>query len=418
MLKHLSKITVNIGLFLLYALALALPVAAGSPLGKPFILPTPEFMDPYHPAAAYNPDRREYLVAWHNSAGIYAIRLDQAGRTIDSYFSIVGGEDASQRFPDVTYNNQHEQYLVVWENKPEDGYPSIRARRVSAEGLVLDLNDIVLTGDSSLVTPAKPAVAYSATSDRYMVVWSEIWHPSPMQYTIYAQMMTAEGAKDGLAVKVSEGTTHRRNPDIAFNCCANRHLVVWEQYNGVTSHYEIKGRQINGAGGTYGSEIPIAGTSMDTRQPAVASIPTTPSSMAFFVVFQLEYQAGNNDIFGKFLEGDGTVMAGDIEIARSNNSETAPTVAGSDSAQEYLVVWREKAGEMDQPIRARQYTSLGESLGGVYTLAASAADNPAAAAGPLGDFLISWEDLPAEASYGVLFGSLFGTRNYAPLINK
>jgi uncharacterized protein YlbG (UPF0298 family) len=123
---------------------------------------------------AYNSQRQQYLVVWYNDrAGcddIRAQRVFKNGTLAGGPFYISAGCTADRRYPDVTYNSKHDQYLVVWEHyDAAEGY-SIKGRRVSGAGQVLDTTDITIRGWSNLYTPVKPAVAYAYTSDRYLVV--------------------------------------------------------------------------------------------------------------------------------------------------------------------------------------------------------------------------------------------------------
>jgi len=47
-----------------------------------------------------------------------------------------------------------------------------------------------------------------------------------------------------------------------------------------------------------------------------------------------------------------------------------------------------------------------------------AADNPAVASGPGGDFLVGWQDQPLSATNTNLYGQLWGNRVYLPLVVK
>ena len=418
--KKINAFILALGL----TLALAAPVLAGAIIGGTQTISASTILSESGPALAYNPDREEYLAVWWNDRpgvntndDIQAWRLDKHGRKIGGTIFISAGPGHERRYPDVAYNPQHQQYLVVWEHLQHGGYKSIRARRLSGTGAVIDQNDIVLTGDSNLYTPEKPAVAYADTSDLYMVVWAETWHPAPLSMYIYAQAMNAQGFKVGSVTEVSKSPYHHDEPDIAYNRHANRHLVVWEQKAGAGQPTDVRGRQVKGDGGTYGSAFNIAYFTVDTGKPAVAAIPTSPGDIKFLVVYQLLHSAGDYDIYGNFVEEDGTLVAGDLHIARSNNSETAPAVAGSEDAQEYLVLWREDAGIVNKPIKARRYDSRGADLGAAFELGGPATDQPALTAGYMGDFLLAWQDRPIAATYAHLYGALYGNRNYLPLIS-
>jgi hypothetical protein len=135
------------------------------------------------------------------------------------------------------------------------------------------------------------------------------------------------------------------------------------------------------------------------------------------VVFDYEYSTTDHDIYGAFIETNGAINSYSY-LATSLNKESAPAVAGSEGAGDYLIAWREDVGPGDNRIKATQYDSAGVPLGSTYEFSGEAAGRAAAAAGPLGDFLAAWQDRPSTQNTRDLYGALFGYRNYAPLIGR
>jgi hypothetical protein len=164
---------------------------------------------------------------------------------------------------------------VVWEqNDISSGY-SIKGRRIGGAGGVLDSVDIdIRSYGYNLYTPTKPAVAYASTSDRYLVVWAETWHPIPITYDIYGQVITSAGALEGSRFSISTNTAILEEPDVAYNRHANRYLVVWQNRNGALC--DIYAQQVHGGGGLFQSPITIAYFTAPSTNPSVAAIPTTP----------------------------------------------------------------------------------------------------------------------------------------------
>jgi len=409
-------------LFLLIGMLLvAVPgsVNAGTKIGTSYVVSDDPEVEVF-PSVAYNSTRQEYLVVWYNDrAGnddIRAQRLTREGLKIGSAFYISAGAGHDRRYPDVAYNSQHDQYLVVWENQDTTGFYSIRARIVSGTGAVQGSSDIVITGGSNLYTPVTPAVAYSSTSDRYMVVWAETWHPMPITYTIYAQDIDETGATVTPATKVVQGSTFLQEPDIAYNRHANRHLVVFQEYNSGAKIFHIMGQQVKGGGGNYASKIIIANFNANLTNPAVASIPTSSSNFKFLVAYEADYVTDMN-VFVNFVEEEGKVGA--IKTtAFTAKDETHPAVAGNEASQEYFLIWREDAGIVDKPIKGYQYSSSGTGLGTYHEFAGPATEYPAIAAGHMADFLIAWQDQPVFGTHMNIYAQLFGNREFLPLFMK
>ena len=251
-----------------------------------------------------------------------------------------------------------------------------------------------------------------------MVVWAETLYGSPDTYTIYSQVVKPDGDLDGGPLPISSNTGERKEVDIAYSRQVDLFCVVWEWYHdGWTKNY-IKGRRVEADGNaTYSGEIFIAEPALgDNLNPAIASVRDLNGDNRFFVIFQTDSDTGHADIHGRFINKFGT--PGDlIDVSNGIDKSITPAVNGSESAQAYLVAWRQTAGIMDIEIRARQFTSSGLVLGVEHDFGGMAVENPAIAAGPLGDFLVTWQDHPLWTNSENVWGALFGNRNYIPLIN-
>lgn len=349
---------------------------------------------------------------------IRAQRVSKDGALIGGSFYISAGPGADRRYPDVAYNTQQDQYLVVWEHYDNaslvPGY-GISGRRVSGTGAVLNATDIIIRSNGgNLATPATPAVAYASTSDKYLVVWAETWHPTPITWDIYGQVVSSSGALDGSQFSISQGNEEREQPDVAYNRHANRYLVVWQQKAGTL--WDVHGQQVHGGGGLYQGDITIAYYTKSSMAPAVAAIPTSPTNDKFLVVWEVQYAPSDRDIYGRLVAEDGTPGT-DFWISWANGvDESSPAVASSESNLQYFVVWRHPQGVVDKPIKGRAISYAGALLGQEAEFSAPAANRPAVASGPTGDFMAAWQDQPVLATNTNIYGQLWGNRVYLPLV--
>ncbi len=293
--------------------------------------------------------------------------------------------------------------------------PRCSARRVSGAGQVLDTTDITIrSAGYNNYTPAKPAVAYASTSDRYLVVWAETWHPLPIVHDVFGQVVTQSGTLEGSRFSISEGTGNdvRDDPDVAYNRHANRYLVVWQQKAG--GLWDVHGQQVHGGGGLYKGDITIAYYTVSSTAPAVAAIPTTPSNDKFLVVWEANLST-HRDIYGHVIQEDGTLAHSALLIAWTSADQSAPAVAGNEGGSRYLITWRQDQGAVDKPIYGRSIAHDG-TFQDVFDIGGPATDYPAVAAGPVGDFFVAWQDQPVWATNTNLYGQLWGNRVYLPLV--
>ncbi|HBY08449.1 MAG TPA: hypothetical protein DEH22_11915 [Chloroflexi bacterium] len=420
MVKTLGLKFFIVGGTLLFLLLIPIKTEAGTPIDGSLVISEGTEQE-VSPALAYNSQRQEYLAVWYNDrAGcddIRAQRISKNGALVGGPFYISAGCTAERRYPNVAYNSASNQYLVVWEQYAAASGYSIRARRISGTGQVLDVNDLTIRSPGyNNYTPVKPAVSYASTSDRYLVIWAETWHPLPITYGIYGQVVNGAGGLDGNMFAVAEGNQPREEPDLAYNRHANRYLVVWQLDTGTL--IDIHGQQVHGGGGLFQGDITIAYYSKSSTSPAVAALPTAPTDDKFLVVWELDYAPSDRDIYARLVAEDGS-LGKDFWVSWSSGiDESSPAIAGSEINQQYFVTWRYPQGIVDKPIRGRAASYGGALLGNTAEFSGVAADLSSVAAGANGDFLVAWQDQPISATNTNLYGQLWGNRIYLPLVRR
>ena len=408
-----------IGIVVIFLLiATPLTVKAGVAILNMITVSYDNSLEEVSPAVAYNSQRQEYLVVWYNDrAGnddIRAQRLSSSGVLLGNPFYISAGSGADRWNPDVSYNSQSNEYLVVWQEL-SSGVNNIVGQRVTATGGITG-SRINITNLGGSDDAEDPAVAYSVTSNKWLVAWSQ--NPGSGNNDIYGATIDSNG-NPGTAFEISQAPTNDscRNPDLAFNHHTNRYLVVWHQWENSNGKYNIHGRQVEGGGINWGNSFTIL--TDNSFNPTVAALPTSPTNGKFLVA--MEYVDGANlDIYGIIVDEDNSVnpkfkIASDI-----STDESQPSVAGDERAQRYLVSWRYLIDPIswELTIKARTVSYDGTLVDNIVDFEGNKANYPAVANGPNGDFLTVWQDKPTGATTTGIFGHLWGNRLFMPLTIK
>jgi hypothetical protein len=373
--------------------------------------------DAWDPAVAYNSTDNEYVVVWAGDDDtppvdgedeIYGQRLDAAtGDEIgDNDFRLSDmGPDGDTDFgayrPAVAYNSTDNQYLVVWEGIDNttplmEEESEVYGQRLNAvTGAEIGDNDFRLSDmgpDGDVYYGAfRPAVAYSSTSNEYLVVWAGSDDTSPLvsgETEIFGQRVEAvTGAQIGdndfrLSDMGPDGDMRYDafDPAVAHNSTDNQYLVVWYGDDDtpplVDDEFEIFGQRLNAARGTeIGADARLSDMAprsdcCDAWDPAVAYNSTDNQ---YLVVWSGSDDIpplvqGENEIFGQRVDAATGAQIGDNDFRLSDmgsDGDTSfdahsPAVAYNSADNEYLVVWR---GEDNiPPLVEGEYEIFGQRL--------------------------------------------------------
>jgi len=420
---------ISVLLLLVVFLIVPLIAYASGPVVGPFII-ADQTVDTVWPAVAYNTQHQEYLVVWQNdwsaNDDIYGQRIVGDGRILGPWFSIIAGTGNERTYPDVTYNSQHDEYLVVW---LEDGL-DIRGQRVSAIGGMVDVAfDLVLgTGGENC---SWPAVAYSSTSDRYLLAFICGEYPTT-SYDVRARAFQYDGTPDGVYFTVGNFTpaglitiSFDKPIDLAYNRERNEFLVAWDQYFNTLSKWDVNGQRIQmtvGSVGTIGSMISICShPTNNSFAPAVAAIPHPIGLGQYLVACEHLSGGSDHDILGRRYDGLGNLDPNTLGITNAPRDSYNPAVAGNEISLEYLVTWTEDSPPpfgFTSGICARIIPNQGAFMGDTITFdLGTSSDHSTVERGSAGDFLTVFDNY--NAAFGTtrnIWGNLWGNRIYLPLV--
>jgi hypothetical protein len=207
--------------------------------------------DELNAAVTWNGAHNQYLVVWQDVRSItdwdvYGRRLAAGGAPIGEDFRI-SSPDASVSRPDVAWNPDAGQYLVVWEDyrAPSD-LTDLYGRRVRTNGAVVGASDVKVSGAAATSNEASAALAWSGTSERFLLVWGDQRNGPDRGWDIYGRRLTTNGAPTGGDFRIcgSGAEYDDWDPALAWNSAADEFLVVWSDERAAGAH--IYGRRVAG----------------------------------------------------------------------------------------------------------------------------------------------------------------------------
>ncbi len=278
--------------------------------------------------------------------GIYAMRIDNQGRLLDSINLQVslGGY-----YPDVAYAKQSGIFLVVWH---EAG--SIRGKRISSSGQILDNDDIIISGSS----PQASYPSVSSNGKDFFVVWKDGRNGTN---DIYGARVSSTGqVLDEEGIRIEESAGSRK---ISYG--AGYYFVVYYNNDGlygkrITPEGEIRdqtpkkiadslgspsvafdGRKflvVASSGGIYGIRVDTNGVVIDSVPKRLNSDTLTGrrgriaiSGDKCMIVYEHKVSVWDEDVYGVFTDTAFNVIDSSMVVLDDDTYQEDPVVAGSDS---------------------------------------------------------------------------------------
>ncbi|HQE93469.1 MAG TPA: hypothetical protein PLH19_11310 [Anaerolineae bacterium] len=363
-----------------------------------------------------------FFVVWETAVGrgdLHGQRIAANGSLSGAPF-VVSDDPYTQSRPAMAVGRTAPQpvVLVVWEDYRVE-HPGIYGQRLDGNALHVGLHMGLTPLEGQQV---HPVIAYSATADRYLVVWH---HVDEAGAHLMAYSVSGDGA---LAWRPFTITTGIQTPDlaldVAWDALNDRFLVVWSDIRPATvDNFDIFGQIVTLDGVLVNDRFHVSSAPGQQHAPAVAF---SPELARYLVIFEsVEATDPMTNLYGQFLATDGTPLLTDVAAnfpvttPGADRQARYPDVAYDAAGRSFLAVWQDNRTDPQgwDIYGQRVDGTTGTMLPMALAIAADArhlAERPRLTAGPTGRYFVVWQDTEAVAdSDGNVMGQIL-TANGVP----
>jgi len=231
--------------------------------------------------------------------------------------------DFPRYLPAAAYDSIHNQYLVVWYSQ-YPGNAGIYAQQVSSNGTRVGPWFAISTGSNDRATPA---VAFSATSQEYLVVWVYDTNDDHVHYDIWGRTVAWNGSSMGVEKQVFTWANRAFNsPRVAWDSVHNQFMVISSVYD--TQNFwwnDIAGKLVMSDGSTPYSHFQVYQD--PAVQPNQGDITYNPVADEYFVVWMETNSSTGEDIYGARVAWDGGITRSAYAMAKETSNDSNPVIA-------------------------------------------------------------------------------------------
>jgi len=236
--------------------------------------------------------------------------------------------NAEKRAPAVAYDDAEGRFLVVWEEGPA-GAANLFGRLVRADGSPLDPIMTISNADGD---QRNPKAVYDSTSGRFLVVWGD--NRGVNGYDIYGQLVRADGTPYGSNFPISESTNDQRNPSVAYDSASRQFLVAWSDNRSGWS-FDIYGRFLDAEGTPIGSAFIISDATGDQGNPVAVF---DGVNRRFLAAWE-DSRSGSRDIYARYVGADGSPSGGDFVVSSAPYDQVSPVASFNSRSANFLVAY-------------------------------------------------------------------------------
>jgi hypothetical protein len=252
-------------------------------------------------------------------------------------------------------------------------------------------------------------VAAMDPSGSFVVVWTSLPAQDGSGYGVFGQRYDGSGAPVGPEFRVNSYTTGAQfNPSVAASDLGD-FVVVWQSVGQDGSSYGVFGQRYASSGTPLGLEFRVNSyTTNDQSYPSVAA----DSSGNFVVVWTSSTQDVSGDgVFGQRYAGSGAPLGPEFRVnAYTTGSQLDPAVA-ADPSGNFVVTWAGGAQDgSSYGVFGQRYAGSGTPLGSEFRVNTYTTDNqglPAVAADASGGFVVAWTSFGQDGDSRGVFGQRY-----------
>ena len=310
------------------------------------------------PKSAYNVMTNEYMVVFQMSRtqsfwaqDIFIAKIDNHGNILQPFNT--AGRYATANHPLIFFNRTEKEYLVAYNDK------HAFLKRSDNLGFILDedgnkLNQRPFVIGKTAGVQTNSQAVYNVRDNTYFVVWEDFRHVQTIidSCDLYGALLDARGNMIREFPVIDDFGTpdegSQNNQNLAYNPDQNEYLVAWgatnqpslEEWGGVV------GRIFKRDGTPKGELFVVADAVKPQNSPQMVYVQTQKK---YFIVWSdyrkdtaLEtgmafFNADNVDVYGRWLNPDGTPASDEIPLCTDEGKQVWPTLAASPNR--LLIMW-------------------------------------------------------------------------------
>jgi hypothetical protein len=182
--------------------------------------------------------------------------------------------------------------------------------------------------------PEQQACAVACRGTDYLVVWQDGRDGHALGAEIRGRFIALDGTPAGSSFQISRATSDDISPSVAAS--GGKYLVAWTADKGDASGGNVRAAFVSSPE-TVSASFSVA--SAEGRDEHGVSVAGGPGG-GFFAAWRNDPFTNNDDIYGAWIAGDGTVSpVNGFPVGDAPGKQRAVSVAGGGST--YGVVWRE-----------------------------------------------------------------------------
>jgi hypothetical protein len=398
---------------------------SGNPLGGNFLITDAEENSTQYSPSCATDSAGNFVVVWQDYrdgyANVYGQIFDTSGVAQGANFRIdQNSGSANANNPRISMNENN--FVVTW-YITINSYTSIFKRRFDNDGT--PVGDEVKVNDLDGTAGQLYPTIDMSISGNIVATWSDYRYPQG----IYFQKLDTLGNKVGENVHIAYG----HSPDLAV--AEDSSFVITYEYSS-----DIYYQRIRPSGDTIGSPIIISDTDVGYRSISEVDIDSDKNAVAAwhdsrngdddiyaqmmdsagafvginfkvnddpgteeqaypdvamspsgkFLIIWYDYRNGNNDIYGRIYQPDGTPTGSDFRIDSGGVFEQYYPKAEYLPDGNFIVVWQDY--RIPYGIYAQIIDSMGVHIDTNFRVSDHRGHAPSVSVAPTGEFVITWQD--------------------------
>lgn len=281
-------------------------------------------------------------------------------------FPVANEAGFPQRQPSVAYNPKLNEYLVAFIDESQGNHFTVFAQRLSAAGAKLGGRIPIATADYN---QTNPSVVYNPRRNEYLVVWDDEAEDGggASQNDIYAQRVGGAGALLGGRVAISTAAAFQTSNAVAHNCDDDEYLIAWSDTRPGSESADVLGQRLSGAGALIGGEVELGTSPGRQAEPALAYSCVSHTFLASWT----DDPGGDapERIFARSASRAAVPLAPAFPVSTSANADGTSSVAFHLARNEFVIAWDTRTGVgFEGEIRAQRLSGVAALLGGNLTV--------------------------------------------------
>ncbi len=267
----------------------------------------------------------------------------------DTSFPICTAQD-DQGFARPIYNKKDDEYLIIWKDYRDAGIATLETPGVIYGQRISPAGELIgdeieISTKNTEIIRYMPTSSYDPINNAYLAIYLKDWD-------LYGQFINSDGSLRGEEFVICDEEGNQMHPAVEYSPTNKNFFIIWNDRRKGPGESDIYGVFVNSDGSLAGEEFIICEDPKDQFAPSMAYNSIDDEFMVTYEDFQTctiePCYSDVSSLYGIRISINGDLIGNSFLITTGGYDSRQQNLSHNPNRNEYIIAWNDKRNQGDE----------------------------------------------------------------------